>query len=210
MLSLKKALDNLGFILEMFGVKSARRAAELLGMDPPISVKSLIRKFWIRLNFNMQHQQQDNWCWAATTVSVCIFFNPDCNWTQCSLVDAEFGRNDCCTNEGSNTQTCNKGQYLDNALSRTNNYRNMTWQSPSMNNVMQEIDEDSPLCARIEWSGGGAHAVAIYGYHFDLDMVAIADPWYGNSDVTLSAFNNGSYQGSGECTCFCRVKSEGD
>jgi hypothetical protein len=152
----------------------------------------------------MQHQQQTNWCWAATSASVSAFFNPSTSWTQCKVVNAELGRSDCCTNgSGSN---CNKSWYLDKALTRTGNLQSWSSGAGSMANVSGEIDNGRPLCARIGWSGGGGHFVAIDGYNSDLDMVAIDDPWYGASDVTLATFKT-AYKGSGSWTHKYFVKS---
>lgn len=46
---------------------------------------------WKRLNFAMQHQAQDQWCWAATSVSIAAFYEPNTSWTQCSMTNAERG-----------------------------------------------------------------------------------------------------------------------
>jgi hypothetical protein len=68
-----------------------------------------------------------------------------------------------------------------------------------MKNIAVEINNGRPLCARIGWSGGGGHFVAIDGYNTDLNMVAIDDPWYGPSDVMLEAFLT-AYEQSGSWT----------
>jgi hypothetical protein len=158
---------------------------------------------WTRINFVMQHQQQTNWCWAAVAASVSAFFNPNTNWTQCGIVNAEFGRNDCCT-QGSSTN-CNRPWYLDRALTRTGNLRSWSSGAGTLADIMQEINASRPLCARIGWSGGGGHFVAIDGYNRDLGMIAVDDPWFGASDVVLSTFQT-AYQGSGSWTHTYRVQ----
>jgi hypothetical protein len=74
-----------------------------------------------------------------------------------------------------------------------------------MTDVKNEISNNRPLCVRIGWSGGGGHAVALDGYSESLGMVAVDDPWYGSSDVSLSVFQT-SYQGAGSWTHSYRVK----
>jgi len=158
---------------------------------------------WHRLAFFMQPQQQSQWCWAAVAASVSAFFNPSTTWIQCSIVNAEFDRTDCCVN-GSSVD-CNKPWYIDLGLQRTGNFRSKSTGAGTMTDVSQDIDISRPLLVRIGWSGDGGHAVAIDGYHRGLDMVAIDDPWYGASDVSLAIFQT-AYQGSGSWTHSYRVE----
>ncbi len=151
----------------------------------------------LQLNFAMQHQQQTNWCWAAVTVSVSAFFKPTTSWTQCTLVNAEFARNDCCTS--GSISACNKPWYLQKSLKRTNNLESWSSGTGTMSKIAFEINNGNPICVRIGWSGGGGHAVAIDGYDIDLNIVKIDDPWYGASDVTLDTFKN-AYYGTGKWT----------
>src|SRR5262249_49866891 len=58
------------------------------------------------LHFTMQHQEQTQWCWSATATSVSQYYNAASTWTQCSLVNAELGRTDCCSAPSSND--CNQ------------------------------------------------------------------------------------------------------
>ena len=152
---------------------------------------------WARINFVMQRQLQANWCWAATAASVSAYFNPATSWTQCKVVNAELGKSDCCTNGSSSY--CDIPWYLDAALARTGNLQSWSSGTESMPNISGEIKNGRPLCARIGWSRGGGHFVAIDGFNSDLNMVAIDDPAYGPSDVTLATFLT-AYQGTGTWT----------
>ena len=180
-------------------VISVRQLAKTVLLQPPISLRHLIElgSTWIKLKFVMQQQQQGNWCWAAVAVSVCKFFNPNCSWTQCSLVNAEFGRSDCCTN-GSNSG-CNRGWYLDSALKRTGNFQ--SWENGAHSEaILPEVSAGRPLCAGIGWIGGGGHFVAITGICPPLEIISVSDPGFGGtSDVVLSTFLT-SYLGSGTWT----------
>jgi hypothetical protein len=162
-----------------------------------------VEEVWHRLAFIMQTQLQTNWCWAAVAASVSAFFDPNTNWTQCLIVNAELGRNDCCTNGSS--ANCNIPWFLDDALTRTGNFRSMSSGAGTMADVSQDVDIGRPLCVRIGWSGGGGHFVAIDGYHQGLDMVAVDDPWSGASDVSLATFQT-AYLGSGSWTHSYRVQ----
>ena len=50
----------------------------------------------------------------------------------------------------------------------------------------------------IAWQGGGGHIAALRGRSVinGVDYVSVADPWYGDSDVTYDVFRN-RYQGNG-------------
>jgi Papain-like cysteine protease AvrRpt2 len=155
---------------------------------------------WDRLSFTMQHQLQTNWCWAAVSTSVSHYYDSSSTWTQCAVANAELGQTTCCANGGSSA--CNQSWYLDKALARTGNF--VSWSGPAdFSSVDTEIDAGRPVGVRIGWSGGGGHFVVIAGYDEALlartDYVAIADPWYGSSDVAWDTFKT-SYQGSGTWT----------
>jgi hypothetical protein len=168
--------------------------ANKLNLNRPISLTNLVRYIWARLNFVVQHQQQTNWCWAAVSCSISIYYNLASLWTQCTIVNAEFNRTDCCTIGSS--ANCNSGWYLDRALNRTGNLASMLIGTVTMGNIRNEIDNNRPISARTQWPGGSGHFLAIGGYNVELDSLVIEDPWWGNSDVTLATFTN-SYMGSG-------------
>lgn len=151
----------------------------------------------VRLNFNMQAQTQSNWCWAATSTSVSLFYRPSSGWTQCKVASAELNLT-CCVSPVPGT--CNVPWYLDRALQRTGNFVSITG-TVAFTAVQTEIQAGRVLGARIGWSGGGGHFMAIYGcgvragtQYFDID-----DPIYGKSSPSVSVFTN-SYQGSGHWT----------
>jgi hypothetical protein len=161
----------------------------------------LLYEGWDRLTFTMQHQLQTEWCWAAVSTSVSHYYDSSSTWTQCAVVNAELGQSTCCSNGGSNA--CNQPWYLQNALTRTGNLKSMKNQAEAFSAIDAEVDAGRPLCARIGWSGGGGHFVAIVGYDESLiggtNYLAIADPWYGSSDVAESTFRT-AYHGTGSWT----------
>src|SRR5215212_9673493 len=96
-----------------------------------------------------QTRLQTQWCWAACSVSVAQFYDNASTWTQCAVVNAEFGQTTCCQN-GSTAQ-CNQPWYLDLALTRTGNLA--SWSAGTA--MIAQIRSGRTLGARIGWSGGG-------------------------------------------------------
>ncbi|HJT75373.1 MAG TPA: papain-like cysteine protease family protein, partial [Chitinophaga sp.] len=150
------------------------------------------------LPFNMEHQTQTNWCWAATSKSVSYFYASLLNpWSQCKIASAELSQT-CCTSPVPGA--CNVPWYLDRALKRTNNFvalkGTMSWED-----VKDEIDKGLVVGTRIGWSGGGGHFMCIYGVSKVLNTkyFHIDDPIYGKSVLTVSQYST-NYQGSGSWT----------
>ena len=69
--------------------------------------------------------------------------------------------------------------------------------------LQTEIDAGRPVCARIQWTGGGAHFVVLCGYQEwisggnTLQTVDVADPFYPDSTRRFDDFP-ASYHGGGE------------
>jgi hypothetical protein len=154
---------------------------------------------WRRLAFTMQHQQQTQWCWAAVSTSVSLYYDTSSTWTQCTVVNAELNQTTCCQNGA--TAACNQPWYLDRALQRTGNLDGFSGGTTAFADVRTEIDAGRPLGTRVGWSGGGGHFAVIEGYKPGPteQRVAIDDPWYGASDLTYNTFAT-SYQGTGSWT----------
>lgn len=151
------------------------------------------------LPFNQQTQEQDQWCWSAVTVSVSRHYDASSSWTQCSLVNTELNRGDCCW-DGSGSD-CNKPWTLDRPLSRTDNLDRMQGSSAPFSDLIVEIDQSRPLACRIGWFSGGGHFVVLHGYS-DSDQgswVTVADPFYGPSTYVYDVFRS-SYRSSGSWT----------
>lgn len=154
---------------------------------------------FLQLSFTMQKQMQDEWCWAAVSVSVCLFYSPISSWTQCSIVCAELGVPTCCT-DGS-TPNCDRSWTLNTALARTGNLNTWTAGTLSSADIQSELAADRAIGCRIGWSSGGGHFVALTGYEDDgtTEIVVIDDPWYGRSQIPLKDFTT-SYQSTGTWT----------
>src|SRR5262249_57800263 len=115
--------------------RSGRKTATKLVPGALVS-RRLITIDWFRrltkrrcLCFTMQHQEQTQWCWSATATSVALYYNSLSTWTQCSLVNAELGRTDCCSAPSSND--CNQPWTLNTALTRVGHLASFTVGSTS-------------------------------------------------------------------------------
>jgi hypothetical protein len=154
---------------------------------------------WTRLDFNMQHQEQSQWCWAAVSVSVALYYEPRGAWTQCQMVNLEKGQTSCCQN--GSTPQCNQPNVLDTPLARAAVLDRMTFGSVGYDVMAEHLEAQRPIAWRIAWSGGGGHFAVIEGYQrHGGEWVAIDDPWWGQSDVAVSTLTGGLYQGSGTWT----------
>ena len=130
-----------------------------------------------------------------------LYYNGASTWTQCTLVNAELGRNDCCTNPSSGD--CNNPGTLKTVLTRVGHLASFSGGSTSFADARTEIDNGRPLGVRIGWSGGGGHFNIIGCYTLNsllgLQSVQIEDPWYGTSVWDYDTFRT-AYQGSGSWT----------
>lgn len=155
---------------------------------------------WKRLDFTVQRQLQSQWCWSAVSVSIDDFYRRPTSWTQCDLVGAEFGREDCCQNgEG---PACNQPWYVDRALTRMGIFAGLEQLSPPSRELwpsaMADIEAGRPVGLRIGWDGGGGHAIVMEGFRSDGAIVALEDPHFGASEVPLALLDR--YQGTGTMT----------
>jgi len=154
------------------------------------------------LRFTMQQQEQTQWCWAAVSTSVNLYYHPASGQTQCALTNVAMNQTTCCQN-GSTVQ-CNQPWFLDQALQIVGNLNAWSAGKAALATVKNEIRACRPFCLRIGWNGGGGHFVTVYG--FALQRINIADPWYGNSVVPYGPFPS-TYQGGGTWTDNYTTKS---
>lgn len=152
-----------------------------------------------RLGFSMQTQQQTEWCWAATSTSVSVFYNAASPWTQCGVAQACLGLSCCAQPLPSG---CNIPGYLDQALTKTGNLAALVggalpFSGGVGSNIDQEIDAGRPIGCHISWRGGGGHFNAIYGYDPSNQDVDVGDSYYGSLvTVPYSTFCS-NYQSAG-------------
>lgn len=149
----------------------------------------------ILLLFNMQKQLENQWCWAATSTSVSLFYNPASGWTQCLVAEQIMGSG-CCMFPA----PCDYPSYLDQALSTTENYVAMSG-TMSFSQIENELSQGRVIGARVGWNGGGGHFMVIYGCRQStgIKYLSIDDPIYGKSELPESTFLN-AYRSAGKWT----------
>jgi Repeat of unknown function (DUF5648)/Papain-like cysteine protease AvrRpt2 len=145
------------------------------------------------LNFVEQPQQQTNWCWAATSVSVARYYDPANTWTQCLLVNDALAQTTCCQNGA--TRPCNQSWYGDRALTIVGHLAS-TGGASTFAIVQSEINALRPISIAIYWFGDGGHNPLIDGYSAASvsPTIDIQDPWYGHSTQDFNSFP-ASYNG---------------
>jgi papain like cysteine protease AvrRpt2 len=144
------------------------------------------------LGLAMQHQERTEWCWATVSVSVAHFYDAASPWTQCSMVNAQLERTDCCRDGAA----CNQPQQLTPALERVGHLAQDFGGSLTIEAIAAQIDAGKPVGLCIDWTGGGGHVVVIDGYDEAAGMVDVKDPLFGASYLALASFPV-HYQGGG-------------
>jgi hypothetical protein len=137
----------------------------LVGMIEPLIGEATL----VTLDFVAEEQKQTNWCWAAVSTSVGLFYGTG-NWTQCevateqvnSLVDPGENHN-CCETPGSDA--CDQYGYLNPALHHVNAFFKATSGKPPADRIFSRISEmREVVCVRVAWFGGGSHFTTIHGF----------------------------------------------
>jgi hypothetical protein len=163
-------------------------------------------------NFEMQDQDQTNWCWAACSASSGNYYKRSANtWTQGALVSNQLGKDTTgkkCSGAAYRTLTatdpCNQPWHPEMGLTLVNCYAGkllntgLTWDQ-----VVAEIDQGHVVSTIQYWSAGGGHNVMITGAYVGVDwlgnpgnMLVIDDPWNGHSQTSFDEYTSG-YQGLG-------------
>jgi hypothetical protein len=153
----------------------------------------------IILPFDVEHQEMDNWCWAAVTASVTAYLVPQHRgrWTQCAVATAELSRQ-CCSDPRPNS--CDRTNTLDGPLSRVGHLRQPVisgYIRPQA--IATELDADLPVPIRIQWPSRGGHFLAIRGIRKDgaVTSLHLTDPIYGRTTIDGNLLIQGGYQNSG-------------
>ena len=152
--------------------------------------------FWV-IVFKEQFQQQSEWCWAASTVSITQFYDPTTAWTQCTIVNQQFNSSACCVDPSSTA--CNQPWYPDKALTATGHLAGSTG-SLSLSDLEGQIVASRPVSIGIDWNGGGGHNPVITGFDQDIaggPTIDIQDPIFGPSTQDFATFPS-TYHGGAQ------------
>lgn len=153
------------------------------------------------LDLSLVMQEQDQWCWAAASTSILLYYNVEIE--QCEVAEYtrtksdwhDFGDVNCCVDpsKGCNYWNYNWGKpgsiedILNNWSVEVNNLaRHLAEQE-----VIDEISTEKPFIIRWGWATGGGHFVT--GYGIDNSLVNYMDPWEGHKTALYSWVVSGGY-----------------
>ncbi len=146
--------------------------------------------------FDMQHQLESEWCWAATSTSIERFYNPASAMTQCQVVNHQLNRTDACVKGF--TPECNQPGFLDEALGFLECLDHVENGPIPYANLVGQASQSRPVGIRLAWLGGGSHFLAIMGYEQN-QMLVTEDPVYGTSVIDYQTLLR-AYEGAGSWT----------
>jgi hypothetical protein len=138
------------------------------------------------LGLQMQSQLQTEWCWAAVSTSVALFYEPAATWTQCTVVNEGLGQTTCCQDGGSSA--CNQPNYLEKALAIVGHLDRDFGGALGLDAIAAQIDVGRPIGLCIDWKGGGGHFVVVDGYDRATQTLDVKDPMFGPSHVPVGSF----------------------
>lgn len=139
------------------------------------------------LQINQEVQQQNQWCWVASGLTIAKFHGKG-NVSQNDFCNMARGR--------SSGQCPNQAGYLEwdqTAFQKLGMSPGQVSGPMSYQQVVSEIDARRPIETGIYWTAGGGHAQVIYGYTGQ--TLSYGDPWpasprYG--EMSHSSYNSNS------------------
>lgn len=173
------------------------------------------------MRFELQKQQQDNWCWAAVTAGLLGFFDTDRAPTQCEVVQECFSRTKgyedargCCRD--GTCKVCDRTFKLVDALDLMGLLSARCNYPLSLDEIRAEIECGAPVAVRIGWRGGGGHFVVITAVgpedpeRRDQTWLRVADPKdTGASYISYRALKF-RYKGQGRWTHTYTFRKQGE
>jgi hypothetical protein len=163
-------------------------------------------------SFQIETQEQHNWCWAAVAATVSNYFFPDRVLSQCAIVNGVLNI-DCC--QDGETSACDVPKALEDALDAAKGLLGTSLMHDTLDKdlefetVRQKIDAGLPVCVRTLWYGdeNRGHFVMIMGYsisELQEPWLDIADPYFEDSTVPYELFRS-AYWGIGQWSNTCLV-----
>ncbi|WP_207944764.1 papain-like cysteine protease family protein [Actinomadura rubrisoli] len=141
------------------------------------------------LQINQEVQQQNQWCWAASGLTIAKFLGKSTSQNEfCNMA----------RNRTAGSQCPNQPGYLEWAQTA---FRKLGISAGTVGGPMAftaikaEIDGNRPIETGIYWTAGGGHAQVIYGYS-GTSTIAYGDPW--PSSPRYSEMSAGSYTSNGQ------------
>ncbi|MFC6879096.1 MULTISPECIES: papain-like cysteine protease family protein [Actinomadura] len=145
------------------------------------------------LGISQEVQQQNQWCWAASGLTIAKFLGKG-NVSQndfCNLARG-YPQGSRCPNQAGYLQ------WAQRAFQQLGISPGQVTGPLSFQAINTEIDGRRPIETGIYWTAGGGHAQVIYGYEPSGQTVAYGDPWpssprYGEMSYR-SYVNNGQFR----------------
>jgi hypothetical protein len=142
-----------------------------------------------RLAVSVPLQEQGQWCWAAITVGVAVWYDAASTWTQCRVVGATLGTECCATPD---CFECDQQWYLHEALAVVRHGAGWGDGPLAAPSLVKELKRKNPVGARIDWNDGTGHFVLVTGFDPNSGEVTVEDPARGrltmHYDVLASAY----------------------
>ena len=152
------------------------------------------------LNFQIQKQLLNEWCWAAVASSISFKYDPNSIWQQSKLA-AEILSSVCInvdpSSAGNAPQVCHQEYKL--SVVMQNYTKNSAWMVErvlTLDEIRYQINSGWPICCQIYWQSiGNAHYIVIYGY--EGNTIIIGDPEAGvcsaDYDDLVSGYRGGQW-----------------
>ncbi|MEZ0109599.1 hypothetical protein ABH920_003613 [Catenulispora sp. EB89] len=136
------------------------------------------------LGIDMQVQQQDEWCWAASGDTIATFLGHGTD--QNSFCDLAIGQD--------TSQQCpnQPGQLAwdQNAFQSLGISPGVESGAVGFDQIVSDIDAGHPLETGISWTAGGGHAEVIYGYDSASQTISFGDPWPDDQRMNQMDYNS--------------------
>lgn len=145
-----------------------------------------------QLNINQQVQEQDQWCWVGSGLTIAQYLGTDQGISQNDFCDIAQGYQQGmqCPNQAGQLE------YVQTAYQALGMNPGQVSNPISFSQVQSEIDGNRPIETGIYWTAGGGHAQVIYGYDTSSQSISYGDPWPSSPRYSQMAYD--SYVSNGE------------
>ncbi|WP_412543595.1 papain-like cysteine protease family protein [Longispora sp. K20-0274] len=139
-----------------------------------------------KLQFTELVQEQNQWCWAATGLSIAQYLGKGANVSQNQF---------CLYGRGQSSGTCPNQpaelSVVQQGLSRLGVTPGTEVDgSISFAQVKTEINGNRPIETGVYWTAGGGHARVIYGYDTTNSSIFFSDPWGSSQRYQEMTYNS--------------------
>lgn len=167
-------------------IRVEHESARKLSLDGLLHDNRLIDE--VILDFTLELQQQNNWCWAAIATSIGNFYD-NSSLSQKEIVSRLLNIDiSLLPDQTDDKHISNQQRTLDESLTLVNSFSHWSLGRPSFERLLLEISAGRPVCVRIEWLEGGAHYLVIKGINPGEQLLHIEDSLHGPSVVAYNSF----------------------